>query len=244
MSFTESIKRCMGKKYASIQGRAPMSEFWWFVLYLWGGPCILALIFTGIGSLFNKTNEVMPFYGGTIIVWWLVHIVPSLCVQVRRFHDSGHSGTNIFWVFIPYIGAIWILMLELTSGSKGINKYGYPYPQNYIRFTEQDFVLLSMKLNQANMEVYGAPPCVYGYKCIPLEAIPFIQKWEAGKVKQPIPETSEETKGENTLLFQSSNSNSSSTVIKKGEIICPKCGNAIKDKESMFCRYCGTFVHI
>ena len=244
MSFTESIKRCMGKKYASIQGRAPMSEFWWFFLYVWGVLAILVLTISGIGSSFNQSRKVESVIGIVALIWWVVHIIPYLCVLVRRFHDSDTSGMNLFWLLVPYFGPIWILVIAISSKSPGINKYGYPYPQNDIRFTEQDYALLSMKLNQANMEVHGAPPCVYGYKCIPLEAIPFIQDWEAQKAHQTtVSRSNNETNIKNQYteyLPNQSNEVYSKENPKEITKCCPSCGSPVREDGASFCWKCGS----
>ena len=54
----------------------------------------------------------------------LAHIIPSFALTVRRLHDVGKSGWFIFIVFIPFIGAIWLLVLNCKNGEVGENKYG------------------------------------------------------------------------------------------------------------------------
>ena len=53
---------------------------------------------------------------------------PSLAVSVRRLHDIGKSGKMLFIIFIPLIGAIWLLVLTLKDSQPGENKWG-PNPK-------------------------------------------------------------------------------------------------------------------
>ena len=87
MTFSESIKRCMGSKFSSMTGRAPLSEFWWFILYYWIGFIAIGLLGFGISSAFKKSDNIALI---VIILWWLVHFIPYICVLVRRFHDNNN----------------------------------------------------------------------------------------------------------------------------------------------------------
>jgi len=50
--------------------------------------------------------------------------IPSLADVVRRLHDVGKSGLMYLILFVPLIGAIWILVLLLKDSEVGDNKYG------------------------------------------------------------------------------------------------------------------------
>ena len=75
-SFGQAISSCF-KRYATFDGRASKSEFWWFSLF-----CVLLGI-TYIGSL--------------------VTLLPSLAVAWRRMHDVGKPGA---FCLIPIYGLI------------------------------------------------------------------------------------------------------------------------------------------
>ena len=96
MTFGESIKTCFSK-YATFEGRASRSEFWWFFLL----TCV----------------------GGYIpVVGWLfalASIIPYLAVSVRRLHDTGHCG---WWCLCP----IYNLVLFARASDEGANEYGEP----------------------------------------------------------------------------------------------------------------------
>lgn len=67
------------------------------------------------------------FIGGTGIVFMLVAValfIPSLAVQVRRFHDQDKSGWMVLLAFIPFIGGLVVLIFMLLEGTHGPNRYG------------------------------------------------------------------------------------------------------------------------
>ena len=54
----------------------------------------------------------------------LLHFLPSLSVVVRRLHDVGKTGWFYLIILIPFVGAIWMLVLLVSNGDVGENKYG------------------------------------------------------------------------------------------------------------------------
>lgn len=54
----------------------------------------------------------------------LLILVPSIAVQVRRFHDQNLSGWFVLLGLIPYLGALVILVFMLLPGTKGPNRFG------------------------------------------------------------------------------------------------------------------------
>lgn len=57
-------------------------------------------------------------------IYSLVVLVPSLAVWVRRLHDTGRSGWNLLWGFLPLIGIILLIVWAATDGEPGSNEYG------------------------------------------------------------------------------------------------------------------------
>lgn len=107
------------KKYAVFSGRARRQEYWMFILF--------NLIFTFV-AMFLDYILGTAFGSGTYGVIYLLYVlavfIPSLAVSVRRLHDVGKSGWFYFIVLIPFIGAIWLLVLACTEGQHGPNQYG------------------------------------------------------------------------------------------------------------------------
>ena len=94
------------KQYADFKGRARRKEYWMFTL--------LNFIFSYVISIITLYGKIPEWI---LILFYLVMLLPSIAVSVRRIHDVGKSG----WYFlIP----IYPLVLVLTEGEKCENKYG------------------------------------------------------------------------------------------------------------------------
>lgn len=107
------------KNYATFTGRARRSEYWFFYLFYFIF-LVLAVILDNLLGITIEDTGIGPLYFVSI----LVLIIPGLAVTVRRLHDVGKSGWFYFIVLIPIIGSIWILVLMVTDGQPGRNKYG------------------------------------------------------------------------------------------------------------------------
>lgn len=124
MSFSESVKSCLDK-YATMRGRASRSEYWWFVVFTWIVILLVSFLFGFIGGMINQeTGVLVAGYIGYILSCLLL-IIPSICVLVRRLHDTGHSGLWYFISFVPLIGGLWLLYL-MVKDSDDENEYGLP----------------------------------------------------------------------------------------------------------------------
>lgn len=126
----EYISNCF-KKYATFSGRARRSEFWYFALfnmfiYLLVDFVVYILRETSISQ--NIPVNSMNLIIATIWMFWslyyLIALIPNIAVSVRRLHDIGRSGWNIFLALIPFIGSIWLLVYFCIEGDKGDNEYG------------------------------------------------------------------------------------------------------------------------
>jgi uncharacterized membrane protein YhaH (DUF805 family) len=122
MTFFEAIAKCY-RKYIVYKGRAPKSEYWWFVAltFLFAWPLLLAEI--GSGS----------WYSFLTFVYFLLTLstaLPLSAVWVRRMHDVGKSAWHGFYFFIPVVGFFMTLRWLTKDGDPGANKYGEPdnYP--------------------------------------------------------------------------------------------------------------------
>lgn len=117
MDFGKSIQTCMGK-YATFEGRASRSEFWWFYLFTimlsWGASVVGALSFGegGGAALSLLTN--------------LAVMLPSFAASSRRLHDTNRSG---WWVLLALtiIGIIPLIIWWAQDSDKAANQYGAPY---------------------------------------------------------------------------------------------------------------------
>ena len=107
------------KNYAVFDGRARRKEYWMFILF----NMIFAFIAIGLDNILGIANENLG-YGAIYILYSLAVFLPSLAVSVRRLHDVGKSGWFFFISLIPFIGAIWLLVLLATDSNAGVNEYG------------------------------------------------------------------------------------------------------------------------
>ena len=246
MTFSESIKRCMGSKFSSVTGRAPLSEFWWFLLYVWGGAVAIGLLIFGIGSAITQPEKVVPVFAVFMVIWWLVHIIPYICALVRRLHDGNKSGAHICWFLLPYIGPIILFILLLDGGNPGCNKYGSPYP-----FTDKDCRLgyngmgynemmqLKERINRAWNEKYSVPDPSYYLPYIPFQQMEFLKEWEWESKRQQVQGNS--PVHETTLL----NATHQDTTVPypKANAVCPQCGAPLQEGNRGYCRNCGQFLN-
>ena len=91
MSFGEAIKSVFSK-YATFSGRARRSEYWYFVLF----NVLFMLGFALIARVFPEAKFLTYLY----LVYSLAIVIPSLAVGVRRLHDIGKRGWNMFILLI------------------------------------------------------------------------------------------------------------------------------------------------
>lgn len=101
------------KNYATFSGRARRAEYWMFTLIDWVITIVLALM-VNINGLFYSV----------FFVYLVALLIPSLAVRFRRLHDTDHSGWWIFIGLIPVLGALVLLVFNVTEGTIGDNRYG------------------------------------------------------------------------------------------------------------------------
>lgn len=85
MGFPTALKTVYSK-YANFYGRAPRSEFWWFMLY-----------YVGVGFVLDMITPTLAN------AWDLAHLLPQLAVTARRLHDTDRSG---WWQLLPLAGLV------------------------------------------------------------------------------------------------------------------------------------------
>lgn len=85
--------------------------------------------------LADKSRQVLLFgsmllLGVLCSLGGLAIVVPSLAVTWRRLHDVNLSGAFFFLNFVPYVGAVTLVVLTLIDSKPGANVYGPPtkYP--------------------------------------------------------------------------------------------------------------------
>ncbi len=119
MDLTTSVKVCF-KKYATFDGRARRSEFWYFCLF-----CLLIGIVTLYIDISILGYSVEEEYTPLNTIAYLAVFIPSISVTARRLHDIGKSG---WWMLLALtgIGIILLIIWYVTDGEKKKNRFGNP----------------------------------------------------------------------------------------------------------------------
>jgi uncharacterized membrane protein YhaH (DUF805 family) len=117
MDPVQAIRSVLGQ-YATFNGRASRSEFWW-----WVGAWILFALLSGMLMAIDLTLGSIVYYGVGLLV-----LIPYLAVLVRRLHDTGRSGWWFWIVLIPIVGAIVLLIFLVLDSEPGVNRWGPPPP--------------------------------------------------------------------------------------------------------------------
>ena len=131
MSFTDAVRTCISK-FATFDGRATRSEFWWFYLFaalvgFIGYVPILILTVIGASSNDGAISSIFTILTAIFwILWFIVVIalyIPLLAVGSRRLHDRGQSGWLQLLLLVP-CGNIVLIVFWVMEGTPGDNAYG------------------------------------------------------------------------------------------------------------------------
>ena len=121
--MSQAVSTVLLKKYATFNGRAGLSEYWWYFLFILLGN----LVFSSIDSFLGTTAGFM--YQGNIEVktslfngiFSLLTLIPSIAVAARRLHDVNKSG---WWqlLMLTIIGIFplvyWLLKKPVDEGNR------------------------------------------------------------------------------------------------------------------------------
>ena len=123
MNMSQAVSTVLIKKYATFNGRAGLSEYWWFILFLVLGN----LVFSSLDSFLGTTAGFM--YQGNIEIktslfngiFSLLTFIPTIAVAARRLHDVNKSG---WWqlLMLTIIGIFpliyWLLKKPVDKGNR------------------------------------------------------------------------------------------------------------------------------
>ncbi|WP_248321211.1 MULTISPECIES: DUF805 domain-containing protein [unclassified Caballeronia] len=116
MGFSEAVRVALIEKFATFNGRARRSEYWYFQLF--------AGIVAGVAMVLMGMNEDSLAVISLVSIVVLALFVPSLAVTVRRLHDTGRSGWFYLVAFVPIVGGILVFIWTCSRGTDGVNRYG------------------------------------------------------------------------------------------------------------------------
>ena len=116
MDFSSAVQSFFNK-YATFQGRASRSEFWYAQLFI-----ILTGFFLGF---IEGLLGISPFSEVSILasIFQLGVFIPSIAIIARRFHDINKSG---WWYFLilTIVGVIPVFYWFCKKGNEYENDYG------------------------------------------------------------------------------------------------------------------------
>ena len=112
VGFGEAIGICF-KKYFVFEGRAKLSEFWYFTLFLF-------ILYFSAAFLMDSGSIPLTILGYLL---YAVTLIPSISVSVRRMHDTNRSG---WYLWIPFYSLIIVMFFdsstEVSTSKSNINK--------------------------------------------------------------------------------------------------------------------------
>ena len=107
------------RKYAVFEGRARRQEYWMFVLVNILIIVVLSVVDTVV-DIFSLGDSVGALTG----LYYLVVLVPSIAVTVRRLHDTDRSGWWVLLALLPLLGTIVLFVFCVLDGTPGPNRFG------------------------------------------------------------------------------------------------------------------------
>ena len=127
MNMKEAVTSVLIKKYATIEGRASRSEYWWFTLFYVLASVLSDVLDSVLGWQFGEPDPFGQQPGVLNSLFLLAILIPFICVTARRLHDVNRSG---WWQLIPFtiIGLIpffyWLVKKPKDDEEGRENKWG------------------------------------------------------------------------------------------------------------------------
>ncbi|PRY26179.1 uncharacterized membrane protein YhaH (DUF805 family) [Aliiruegeria haliotis] len=122
MDFRTSIRTCLSK-FATFSGRAPRSEYWWFLLFVVLVSFVASVLDQAMFGVDPETGEPGGAFAG---IWQLAMFLPLLSAGWRRLQDTGRPG---WYLLIPMlISLAFMISVFLGVMSYGAIEQGVPDP--------------------------------------------------------------------------------------------------------------------
>ena len=87
MNMKEAVTSVVIKKYATIEGRASRSEYWWFTLFYVLASVLSDVLDAVLGWQFGEPDPFGQQPGVLNGLFLLAILIPFICVTARRLHD-------------------------------------------------------------------------------------------------------------------------------------------------------------
>lgn len=113
------------KQYAVFTGRATRTEYWMWVLFNILIVIGLVIVETVLRKVLGASTD-SPYLLTNL--YSLAILLPAIGVAIRRLHDTNRSGWWMLLGFIPFVGAIVLIVFFATDSQPGPNRFG-PNPK-------------------------------------------------------------------------------------------------------------------
>lgn len=124
MTFAEAVQSVFSKS-TKVEGRAPRSEFWYWILFVIIVQLVTIVPVIMVAMLIQAQDvwALLPFLiaaGAISLFLWL----GTITVSIRRLHDQGLSGWFFLLFLIPSLGGLIQFIFMLQPSNPGSNKFG------------------------------------------------------------------------------------------------------------------------
>jgi len=126
MNMQSAVTTVLGK-YATFQGRASRSEYWWYTLAFLLLAVAVNIVEGAVLAPMLGFETFDPAAGNPMsMIVSLALFLPTLAVAIRRLHDVDRSGWWYLIGFIPIIGVLVLIYWYVQPGTAGDNQFGAP----------------------------------------------------------------------------------------------------------------------
>jgi uncharacterized membrane protein YhaH (DUF805 family) len=103
----------MWKNYFNFKERTSVRGYWMAVLF----NVIIGLLLGALGNVSDIFGLLSSIYG-------IAALIPGIALGVRRLHDINKSGLWTFIAFVPFIGAILLIVWYCSKSVEEDNRFG------------------------------------------------------------------------------------------------------------------------
>lgn len=117
------------RNYFTFRGRVSRRTYWLAILFLTLATFALDRLFPGTTYVHTDAlgHRQQNYMLSVVLDAWVgLTIIPALAAGSRRLHDTGKSAGRLFWLLIPGLGPLLLLVWLSRSGDGAVNKYGEP----------------------------------------------------------------------------------------------------------------------
>ena len=114
VSFPTAVKLAF-KNYFNFSDRSSRSEYWYFTLFM---------ILIVIGTTFLAALMPSAVFAIILPIGYIVCLIASLSLGVRRLHDTDKRGWYLLIGIIPIIGEIFLIIMFALPGNIKENRFG------------------------------------------------------------------------------------------------------------------------